>query len=252
MTRVLLLAALALACVASPALAAEVAPVRETAVILPYGQWITAIAQTAAEMLIPVIVAVSAAAAALLVPLTGFLKTFFDYRIEAQKAEALKPAFARDVAQGAGGVLCDSMAVADLTSAIEGLTLAIRADTASEEAEHASQFAQVLQRLTDVLNHHDDTHRHPPRGGRRCPPASPLLDYEGSARGGKRRFIGLLLNRRIPPQPDFLFWLSQGPLLAQEIAFALSGGAAATLLRTASSEPSLPRPSSPRPPLTAL
>ncbi len=114
-----------------------------------------------------IIVAVSAAAAALLVPLTGFLKTFFDYRIEAQKAEALKPEVARDVAQVAGGALFDSMAVTDLTAAIKDLTMAIRADTASEEAQHASQFAQVLQRLTDVLNHHDDTHGSPPRGGRR-------------------------------------------------------------------------------------
>jgi hypothetical protein len=114
-----------------------------------------------------IILAVSAAAAALLVPLTGFLKTFFDYRIEAQKAEALKPEVARDVAQAAGTTLFDSMAVTDLTVAIKDLTMAIRADTASEEAQHASQFAQVLQRLTDVLNHYDDTHGQPPRGGRR-------------------------------------------------------------------------------------
>ncbi|MBB2964689.1 hypothetical protein [Methylobacterium sp. R2-1] len=76
-------------------------------------------------------------------------------------------AVARDVAQTGGMALFDSMAVADLTTAIKDLTVAIRADTASEEAQHASQFAQVLQRLTDVLNHHDDTHGHPPRGGRR-------------------------------------------------------------------------------------
>jgi hypothetical protein len=50
------LAALAPACVASPAFA-EVATVGDTAVILPYGQWITAIAQTATEILIPVVVA---------------------------------------------------------------------------------------------------------------------------------------------------------------------------------------------------
>ena len=37
--------------------AVEVAPIGDTAVILPYGQWITAIAQTATEILIPVIVA---------------------------------------------------------------------------------------------------------------------------------------------------------------------------------------------------
>lgn len=114
-----------------------------------------------------IIVAVSAAAAALLVPLTGFLMTFFDYCIGTQKAEALKPEVARDVAQVAGTALFDSMAVVDLTAAIKDLTVAIRADTALEEAQHASQFTQVLQRLTDVLNHHDDTHENPPRGGRR-------------------------------------------------------------------------------------
>lgn len=113
-----------------------------------------------------IIVAVSAATAALLVPLTGFLKTFFDYRIETQKAEAMKPEVARDVAQGSGAALFDSMAVADLTTAIKDLTVAIRADTASDEAQHASQFAQVLQRLTDVLDVHDNTHGHPPRRGR--------------------------------------------------------------------------------------
>lgn len=114
-----------------------------------------------------IIVAVSTAAAALLVPLTGFLKTFFDYRIETQKAEALKPEVARDVAQVAGTALFDSMAVADLTTAIKDLTVAIRADTASDEAQHASQFAQVLQRLTEVLDTHDHDHGPPQRGGRR-------------------------------------------------------------------------------------
>ncbi|MFD6316928.1 hypothetical protein [Methylorubrum thiocyanatum] len=113
-----------------------------------------------------ILIALIGATAALLVPLTGFLKTFFDYRIEAQKAEALKPEVARDVAQVAGTALFDSMAVADLTAAIKDLTVAIRADTASDEAQHASQFAQVLQRLTDVLDTHDHDHGPPPRRGR--------------------------------------------------------------------------------------
>lgn len=113
-----------------------------------------------------IIVAVSAAAAALLVPLTSFLKTFFDYRIETQKAEALKPEVARDVAQVAGTALFDSMAVSDLTAAIKDLTVAIRADTASEEAQHANQFTQAVQRLTEVLDKHDHDHGPPPRRGR--------------------------------------------------------------------------------------
>ncbi|GEP12470.1 hypothetical protein [Methylobacterium gnaphalii] len=112
-----------------------------------------------------IIVAVSAAAAALLVPLTSFLKTFFDRRIETQKAEAMKPEVARDVAQGSATALFDSMTAADLTAAIKDLTAAIRTGIASEEAQHVTQFTQVIQRLTEVLDKHD--HGPPARGGRR-------------------------------------------------------------------------------------
>jgi hypothetical protein len=75
MTRMLLLAALALATrrfgvigiigaalaalvlSAEGGFAAEIGAVGDTAVILPYGQWITVFAQTATEILIPIIVA---------------------------------------------------------------------------------------------------------------------------------------------------------------------------------------------------
>lgn len=113
-----------------------------------------------------IIVAVSAATAALLVPLTSFLKTFFDYRIETQKAEALKPEVARDVAAAPGSGIFDSIAMADLTTAIKDLTVAIRADTAADEAQQASQFTQAVQRLTEVLDKHDHDHGPPTRRGR--------------------------------------------------------------------------------------
>jgi len=44
MTRMLPLAALVLACVASPAFAAEVATVGDKSVILPWGDWLVALA----------------------------------------------------------------------------------------------------------------------------------------------------------------------------------------------------------------
>lgn len=52
-----------IALIAGPALAAEVATGGDTAVILPWGQWVTAIAQTATEILIPVIIAAVGVAA---------------------------------------------------------------------------------------------------------------------------------------------------------------------------------------------
>lgn len=59
----ILLAALALACICSPAFAAEVATGGDTTVTLPYGPWITAIAQTATEVLVPIITAAIGVAA---------------------------------------------------------------------------------------------------------------------------------------------------------------------------------------------
>ncbi len=99
-----------------------------------------------------VIVAVTAGLAAVLVPLTGFVKTLLDYRTESKKAEALKPEVARDVAAGCGGMVFDSMAISDLATAIRGLTAAIVADTASEEAHHTSQMAAAVNRFTEVMD----------------------------------------------------------------------------------------------------
>ena len=65
MTRMLMLAALALACAfSSPAFAAEVvAPVTVApAVILPYGDWIAAIGQTLTAILLPVFVGIASKA----------------------------------------------------------------------------------------------------------------------------------------------------------------------------------------------
>ncbi|MBI1692102.1 hypothetical protein D9Y22_25880, partial [Methylorubrum sp. DB1722] len=59
MTRMLLLAALALACVVSPTLAAEIATVGDRAVIAPWGDWLVALAVSLREpimtILIPII-----------------------------------------------------------------------------------------------------------------------------------------------------------------------------------------------------
>ncbi|MFF8799534.1 MULTISPECIES: hypothetical protein [unclassified Methylobacterium] len=61
MTRVLLLAALALACVASPALAAEVATVGDKAVILPWGDWLVALAVSLREPILTLLLPIVAA-----------------------------------------------------------------------------------------------------------------------------------------------------------------------------------------------
>lgn len=108
-----------------------------------------------------ILVGVSAAIAALIVPLNGFVKTLLDYRLEARKGEALKPEAAREIASSSNcSQLFDSMAIADLTAAVKGLTAAIAADTASEEAHHASHLSEVLTRVTEVLDRQD--HLEPP------------------------------------------------------------------------------------------
>lgn len=52
----LLLAALALACASSSAFAAAVGEVANTAVVLPYGDWIAAFGQTLTSILVPLLV----------------------------------------------------------------------------------------------------------------------------------------------------------------------------------------------------
>ncbi|KQQ13787.1 hypothetical protein ASF59_20080 [Methylobacterium sp. Leaf121] len=61
MTRMLPLAALALACVASPAFAAELGTIGDTAVILPWGDWLVALAQMAGQILLPIVLPLLAA-----------------------------------------------------------------------------------------------------------------------------------------------------------------------------------------------
>lgn len=60
MTRMLLLAALALACVASPALAAEVATVGDKAVIVPWGDWLVALAVSLREPILTILIPIIA------------------------------------------------------------------------------------------------------------------------------------------------------------------------------------------------
>ncbi|WP_455987527.1 hypothetical protein [Methylorubrum extorquens] len=59
--RMLLLAALALACVASPAMAAEVATVGGKAVILPWGDWLVALAVSLREPILTILLPIIAA-----------------------------------------------------------------------------------------------------------------------------------------------------------------------------------------------
>ncbi|MBB2965086.1 hypothetical protein [Methylobacterium sp. R2-1] len=61
MTRVLLLAALALACVASPALAAEVATVGDKPVLIPWGDWLVALAVSLREPILTILLPIIAA-----------------------------------------------------------------------------------------------------------------------------------------------------------------------------------------------
>ncbi len=105
-------------------------------------------------------IGITAAVAGALVPINAFVKTMLDYRLEAMKAEALKPDTAREIATATGGAVFDSMAIADLTTAIKGLTAAIVAETAADQAAHAEQVTAVLSRLVPVLERLDE--REPP------------------------------------------------------------------------------------------
>ncbi|CAO4194780.1 hypothetical protein [Methylorubrum extorquens] len=61
MIRLLLLAALALACVASPALAAEFGTIGDKAVILPWGDWLVALAVSLREPILTILLPIIAA-----------------------------------------------------------------------------------------------------------------------------------------------------------------------------------------------
>lgn len=60
MNRMLLLAALALACVVSTALAAEVAAVGDKAVVLPWGDWLVALAVSLREPILTILIPIIA------------------------------------------------------------------------------------------------------------------------------------------------------------------------------------------------
>ncbi|GJD66978.1 hypothetical protein [Methylobacterium frigidaeris] len=111
-------------------------------------------------------IGITAAVAGALVPLNSFIKTMLDYRIEAKKAEALQPQTAREIATTAGSAVFDSIAIADLTTAIKGLTAAIVADTAADQAAHADQLTAILARLVPVLERFDEREPPPTRSGR--------------------------------------------------------------------------------------
>ena len=112
-------------------------------------------------------IGITAAVAGALVPINAFVKTMLDYRLEAMKAEALKPETAREIAGAAGGAaVFDSIAIADLTAAVKSLTAAISAGTASDQARHAQQVEEVNARIAVALEHLAERDTSPMRPGR--------------------------------------------------------------------------------------
>lgn len=103
----------------------------------------------------------AAAAAAVLVPLTAFVKTVLDYKVAFRQAEATKPLadgdFVRSPATGAR--LADSIATADLTIAVRELTAAIVAATAADKAQHEDRIAQLVEKLGARLEAMPETRR---------------------------------------------------------------------------------------------
>lgn len=123
-----------------------------------------------------IVIAVLAAVAALLVPLNGFFKTLFDYRIEVRKAEAFKPDTAREVTavQPGSSTVFDSIGTADHTAALKllidavrDLTAAIREETRSDEAQHHSELAAALAKFTRRMDQFDQNEPPPARSTRR-------------------------------------------------------------------------------------
>ncbi|MBY0297437.1 MAG: hypothetical protein K2X71_15590 [Methylobacterium sp.] len=98
-------------------------------------------------------IAVTAAIAAALVPLNGFVKTLLDYRLEAKKAEALKPdgEVIKHFAQSSGPALLEAVLITDLTTAVKELTAQIKALQASEEAAHNSRLDALTAQLAEAL-----------------------------------------------------------------------------------------------------
>lgn len=113
-----------------------------------------------------IVIALLGAVAVVLVPLTGFMKEWWGYRKEVRAAEAMKPDVARDISAASGGAVFDSIALGDLTKAVNGLTAAIVAETASEEAQHTSQMTAAITRFTEVMDRWEDDHGRQPRGRR--------------------------------------------------------------------------------------
>jgi hypothetical protein len=98
-------------------------------------------------------IAVTAAIAAALVPLNGFVKTLLDYRLEAKKAEALKPdsEVVKHIAHYSGPALLEAVLITDLTTAVKELTAQIKALQVSEEAAHNSRLDALTAQVAEAL-----------------------------------------------------------------------------------------------------
>lgn len=115
-----------------------------------------------------IVVGLIAALAAFLVPFNGFMKTWFEYRLETKKAESMKKEVARDVACGAGNsAVFDTMAISDLATAVKDLASAIRADTASDEAHHVDKMTTVIGRFSDAMDRWEERETQDPRRNNR-------------------------------------------------------------------------------------
>lgn len=108
-----------------------------------------------------IIVGVMAGAAALLVPLTGFVKTLLDFKVAYRNAEALKPNVARDMAPSSGmaAMYGSSVETQDLAGAIRELAAAIIAATAAEKQMQSDEMSKTLKRLTDKIEELEATPR---------------------------------------------------------------------------------------------
>ncbi|GJD88158.1 hypothetical protein BHAOGJBA_1671 [Methylobacterium hispanicum] len=157
MTRKVLLAALALACavfcIGFPvaAFAAEVATVGDTAVIVPWGQWVVAIAQTVTEILVPILVAGIGTILAKLFPPARMLLT--DALVESTLRKWL--AFGLNEVAGAAR---DKTLSFNVGSAVVAAALSRATDRASVNAisawvlKQAGGEAEVAKKLTRMLS----------------------------------------------------------------------------------------------------
>lgn len=116
----------------------------------------------------PAIIAAGVAAlTALLVPLTSFVKTLLDYRVERQKAEPLKPdkEVVKEMTKASGPAMLEAVLITDLTVAVKELTAQMKALQASEEATHNTRIEALTAQLAKMLSQMEGSQGPPPTRG---------------------------------------------------------------------------------------